>query len=500
MEGLPSYIYVKSSVRSLLDAKSINHEDINDHIAERVAAILFSDILDKRLSLLRDEASNYSTGLDQYSAGGLSLDLSRGFISLERGVLLKKLFLGFVVLFCMAICLMLPRNKHLNSKKISLVFGLTSDQIFKEKSVASLSNFLSDKLFEYNSEVDYFLVERRSSRYGMKHKADKLITTFDIGFYSYKNFLKKSEQLSLFLSTLSSFAHLIAHHKETRAEIFCMKDLILDAPLAKLLNTKASIRHLIITPSNLLTKPMLYSIIRSTIPTSMIWYSGNSVPINHLGKFRELFDQSFYKLAHANAHYVWSDAHKNYLQSVTTGRVNISGSLMFYPKKSTVTTNNKFTITVFDVTPTELPIYQASIYSVSSTLDFLEDIEMVQNLLRDSSYPGINWILKPKRNYSKNHSPQYIKKLQSMKLSLIDPKMDLYQCIGNTNFVVCVPYTSPAIIAQELGIPVCYFSTSKDFDLLDSLDGIPVHKSVEALKTHIERALADYSKAKSVVS
>jgi polysaccharide biosynthesis PFTS motif protein len=497
MEGLPSYIYVKSSVRSLLDAKSINHEDINDHIAERVAAILFSDILDKRLSLLRDEASNYSTGLDQYSAGGLSLDLSRGFISLERGVLLKKLFLGFAVLFCMAICLILPRNKHLNSKKISLVFGLTSDQIFKEKSVASLSNFLSDKLFEYNSEVDYFLVERRSSRYGMKHKADKLITTFDIGFYSYKNFLKKSEQLSLFISTLSSFAHLIAHHKETRAEIFCMKDLILDAPLAKLLNTKASIRHLIITPSNLLTKPMLYSIIRSTIPTSMIWYSGNSVPINHLGKFRELFDQSFYKLAHANAHYVWSDAHKNYLQSVTTGRVNISGSLMFYPKKSTVTTNNKFTITVFDVTPTELPIYQASIYSVSSTLDFLEDIEMVQNLLRDSSYPGINWILKPKRNYSKNHSPQYIKRLQSMKLILIDPKMDLYQCIGNTNFVVCVPYTSPAIIAQELGIPVCYFSTATDFDLLDSLDGIPVHKSVEALRTHIERALADYSKAKS---
>jgi polysaccharide biosynthesis PFTS motif protein len=170
---------------------------------------------------------------------------------------------------------------------------------------------------------------------------------------------------------------------------------------------------------------------------------------------------------------------------------------MFYPKKSTVTTNNKFTITVFDVTPTELPIYQASIYSVNSTLDFLEDIEMVQNLLRDSSYPGINWILKPKRNYSKNHSPQYIKRLQSMKLILIDPKMDLYQCIGNANFVVCVPYTSPAIIAQELGIPVCYFSTSKDFDLLESLDGIPVHKSVEALRTHIECTLADYSKAKS---
>ena len=33
----------------------------------------------------------------------------------------------------------------------------------------------------------------------------------------------------------------------------------------------------------------------------------------------------------------------------------------------------------------------------------IEDIEMVQKLLRDSSYPGINWILKPKRNYSKNH-------------------------------------------------------------------------------------------------
>jgi polysaccharide biosynthesis PFTS motif protein len=169
---------------------------------------------------------------------------------------------------------------------------------------------------------------------------------------------------------------------------------------------------------------------------------------------------------------------------------------MFYPKKSKVTTNHKFTITVFDVTPTELPIYQASIYSVGSTLHFLEDIEMVQNLLRDSSSQGITWMLKSKRHYSKNHSPQYINRLQSMNLSSIDPKMDLYQCIGNSNFVVCVPYTSPAIIAQELGIPVCYFSSSTDFDLLESLDGILVHKSVESLVIHIERVLEDYSKAK----
>jgi hypothetical protein len=61
----------------------------------------------------------------------------------------------------------------------------------------------------------------------------------------------------------------------------------------------------------------------------------------------------------------------------------------------------------------------------------------------------------------------------------------------------CVPYTSPALIAKELGVPVCYFSTASDFELLDFIDEIPVHKSVESLKSHIELVLRDHSRTRS---
>jgi polysaccharide biosynthesis PFTS motif protein len=495
MEHLPSYMYVKSLVKSLLNAKSINHEDINEQIAEHIAAKLFLDILDKRLSLLENGLSKLPTNLYQYSTSGLSLDLNQGVISLKRSLFVKRLLLGFLLVSMMFLCLALPRSKNLHSKKIAVIFGLTSDQIFKEKSVASLSDFLLDKRFKFNSEVNFYLVESRSLRYGIKHKENNLITTFDISLYLYKNFLNKSEQLRLSLSAFSSFTHLLLHHKKNNAQIFRVRDLILDAPLAKILTNDVRIKHLIITPSNILAKSMLYSIWKNTTSSSMIWYSGNSIPINHVGRFRELADESFYDISHADSHYVWSDAHKTYLQSFTQSKVIKIGSMMFYPKEISNRPVKDFTLLIFDVTPTIHRSYQKSIYSSALMLNFLQDLEYVQNYLKTTNVQPICWELKPKREYTKHHCSEYVSKLQRMKLDLIDPKVDLYQCIENANFVVCVPYTSPAIIAQELGVPVCYFSTSIDFDLLESLDGIPVHKSVEALRTHIERALADYSKA-----
>ena len=497
MEHLPSYMYVKSLVKSLLNAKSFDHEDINEHIAEHIAAKLFLDILNKRFSLLENGLSKLPTNLYQYSASGLSLDLNQGVISLKRSLFVKKLLLGFLVVFIMFLCLVLPRRKNLNSKKIAVIFGLTSDQIFKEKSVASLSDFLSDKRFKFNSEVNFYLVESRSSRHGMKHKEDNLITTFDIALYLYKNFLNKSDQLRLSLSAFSSFTNLLLHHKKNNAQIFRVKDLILDAPLAKILTNDSRIKHLIITPSNILAKSMLYSIWKNTASSSMIWYSGNSIPIMHIGQFRELVDQSFYDISHADSHYVWSDAHKTYLQSFTESKVIKIGSMMFYPKELSNGPVKDFTLLICDVTPMIQRSYQKSIYSLALMLNFLQDLEYVQNYLKTANVQPICWRLKPKREYTKHHCSEYVSKLQTMKLDLIDPKVDLYQCIENANFVVCVPYTSPAIIAQELGIPVCYFSTATEFDLLESLDGIPVHKSIEALIAHIECALEDYSQAES---
>lgn len=499
MEGLPSYIHMKSSVKSLLDAKSIDRENIHEQIAERIAATLFSDILEKRLSLIENKSKNTPIDLNKFFSGGLTLELDQGVLSLERSLFAKRILLGFLVIFIMSIYLVLPKSKHLNSKKISVIFGLTPNQIFRKKSTTSLSEFLSNERFEFNSDVDFFLVERRTLRYE-KHKPDNLLTTFDIGLYLFKNFLNRSEQLRIYLSAFRTITHLLLHHKENSAQIFCVKDLIIDTPLAKILANDLQIKHLIITPSNLLTKPMLYFIWKNTISSSMIWYSGNSIPIKHVGQFRELEDHSYYDVSQANSHYVWSDAHKTYLQSVTEGKVTKIGSMMFYPRGISTRPSKKFTILIFDVTPQVIRSYQKSIYSVALMLNFLQDIANVQNYFSTTNQHPIRWRLKYKRKYFNKHSPKYVSKLQTMEFDLIAPDEDLYQCINEANFVVCVPYTSPAIIAQELEIPVCYFSTSKDFALLDSLDGIPVHKSVEALKTHIERTLADYSKAKFIES
>jgi polysaccharide biosynthesis PFTS motif protein len=171
--------------------------------------------------------------------------------------------------------------------------------------------------------------------------------------------------------------------------------------------------------------------------------------------------------------------------------------MMFYNGEEIASKPEGFTIQIFDVTPSRLPISQASFYSEPLMINFLENIISIQRDFYNNSLEPLTWKLKPKRRYHKTHSARYISQLSKMNVELLDSGDNLYEITGSSNFVICVPYTSPALIAKELGVPVCYFSTASDFELLDFIDEIPVHKSVESLKSHIELVLTDYSRTRN---
>ena len=500
MDNLPSYSKVKRTVKRYLLDQYQEQSIVSDQIAAGVAAGLFEAIHDARLQMLSDDVStNQTMSSDTVKNKWISIQLNSVKINVSLLFVLKQLFLALSCIILMLISSLRLGRRGNPEESLCLVLGLTHDQIYKQSSISSLHNFLMEKRFSFNQDVSDFLIESRNLR-STKYKSVR--TVYDVALHLFAHYLPVKIRVRIIYTSLNKLIWIIFNLPKSAIYLVKVKQILLDIPTGKYLSELQLISHILTTPSTAHNSPALIGALRASAQSEMIWYSNNSIPIKSKDRFVDLFDSSFYPLEEIDVHYVWTQSHADYLAASTGSEIKVVGSMLFYPKTDSATKFSKnFCVQVFDVTPVNRDFFE---HLFNNTRDALENINQIIQLvdeIQSASAEQVTLNIKPKRQYSSSHKSEYVDHLKSLaraeKLNLVNSKMDLYNLIASSHFVICTPYTSPAIIAQELGIPVCYFSTSKDFDLLESLDGIPVHKSVEALRTHIECTLADYSKAKS---
>ena len=112
--------------------------------------------------------------------------------------------------------------------------------------------------------------------------------------------------------------------------------------------------------------------------------------------------------------------------------------------------------------------------------EFLLDLaEIVHDLA-----PSVLLTLKPKRKYSDADDLTYIRLVKSLnaRIKLLAPTQDLVALIGNSDLVICVPFTSPALLAKTMGKQVFYYSPSLQFNLPLEYEGIRVISGRESLR------------------
>jgi polysaccharide biosynthesis PFTS motif protein len=101
--------------------------------------------------------------------------------------------------------------------------------------------------------------------------------------------------------------------------------------------------------------------------------------------------------------------------------------------------------------------------------------------------------IKQKRAYEARHSKEYIQLISRLQaegtLHVTDPEKNLYSIIQDSIAVICVPLTSPALIAREENIPVCYFSTFEALRIPTEVDYIPVIRSPQGLQDFLQSSL-----------
>ena len=109
----------------------------------------------------------------------------------------------------------------------------------------------------------------------------------------------------------------------------------------------------------------------------------------------------------------------------------------------------------------------------------MDIVEIVHDLA-----PSASLTLKPKRKYSDADDLAYVQLVKSLnaRIKILDPTQDLVALIGDSDLVICVPFTSPAILAKSMGKQVFYYSPSLQFNLPLEYEGIQVISGKKSLR------------------
>ena len=195
-------------------------------------------------------------------------------------------------------------------------------------------------------------------------------------------------------------------------------------------------------------------------------------------------------------HYiVWNNNQKNMIEALALkpNTFDVVGHIWFLDNQTENQSLDKIDVAVFDVNAIRPAYYQSlgapvELYTPSKMTHFIKSISKI------CCAHNLTLGLKQKREPSYVNSKYYlneIKKLSNQnKLIEIDFNQSAVEIIKNSRFVICSPFTSPAIIAKQMGKGVVYYDPSGTIQPNDiGRSEITVISSPEELESHIIKSL-----------
>jgi polysaccharide biosynthesis PFTS motif protein len=386
----------------------------------------------------------------------------------------RFLILIFNYIFRLCIFFLIRIRKIKSSKSIPSVFvySLTPEQIYYNGSTNSLVSFLNEERFGRTLEKSKYLVESR--RFFDIFRRESIVTP-DISMHiiiscldaaRLTELLCEFNELHNFLKSNKSFKSL-----KTRSYF----RLIIDFTLWKVLNHENGL-VLITTISSSQSLPTPFYFYNPNYSRQMIWYATNWRPIQKnagsavpgiLSKDLEFF---------VDLHLVWDKFEIETLREYGIVKTKDFGSMLFYPFTNTKVLPKLLTVTFFDVTP-----LKDSTGFYSEQMSIRNILGLVKAIAKHKESSGVEVCLqiKPKRKYLKSHSSEYITILQKLSqngsLTQLPSDSNLYHTVGSSSLVLGTPFTSPVLIAKELGVSCAFMSLDgEDFKLPSLQNGIRV--------------------------
>ena len=394
-------------------------------------------------------------------AGRTTSSFSSLLIDINFKTKCKALLKGFGISIFTIVLIVKSRKKASSSMPLGLIYAIPSQHYASHYHRIKLKHFLDSTLIISGTEPpSQYLLQSGTVGKFSKNKSVEVVTHISSKILSSWAPNKTKTIYEIVTRTFAWLKLSISH-----PSLFLVgSEFIVDIPAIEIMKQQQEF-VLITTQSQILAPPLLF---KSGIHASrfMYWYSDNSFQISKKNSVPR--DYSYLRQVDIDTHFVWTNSWASALSNFNeTSLVIPVGPVLFEPlekKKdfSQLTRNHPKKILIFDVTPKEAAD-PSSYYSERIMISFISDIvEAVSDICPNSTIR-----LKPKRKYSKSDSIEYRNYLTS-KIGLIKVlkfNADIQQEILNCDLVICVPFTSPALVAASLGVATVYYSTSQDFDL-----------------------------------
>jgi polysaccharide biosynthesis PFTS motif protein len=494
--------------------KTISPDQLFDRLTSKIGSYLSDNLYSLGYSsnavsdrFLRNfthlEGGNFSRQSLQYESERTILDnnviklqqfqcnVQNGNIVISSSYFIKSIFkfviIWFRVLFLSLRSLLLPSNK--DGKKFTLLYGV--DNVFfsddrqdldfvkfcKSSPVTPLNqstHLIVENVKKMSSYKPEYITYSKNPLYCLLHKKSMTISEFNdffilhcIAAFEYLKLVFRHPVMVILYNDFS-------HHS-----------------LANYLNQN-SIKDVLITISSTASYPLwMVGLSNKRFLSHMLWYSES-----YFG-FRYVEVEQYprmYKYIRVDKHWVWTKGFASFLQKMKVpGFYHSVGPILFYPRPSDVELKalckeNSINISVFDVSPENnkwatingcarpyvshgvLKYERIDYYTPEVVSQFVKDIISSSEKMEIILGVKVKLYIKPKRVdirfedriHEKNdiNYINYIKNCPS--INILPPSYNMYEMIAKTNFSIVIPFSSPAFVASDIGIPAIYFDPTNE--------------------------------------
>jgi polysaccharide biosynthesis PFTS motif protein len=374
----------------------------------------------------------------------------------------------------------------------NFIFSLTDQQVYQKGSLKELIDFFNEPRFNLNVKIENTVIECR--QYHLPKFKRKDIVKFDLATYVLLNNIPRSKLNVTFREILN---RTIEYLEMSTFQFKYWKRNIYDIEIWKKFNDIDDERKTLITTQsseNILPAAFLdYG--KNKHYRIMFWYGTNIIPFDELKSFEGDFSST---RKHVNlpslnknldAHFVWDENQKKYLEARGLTNLEIKGSILFRSRNTNQLIIKSPSIVYFDITPT---LSQGGFYNAENCIANLDGLVMVTRKLKSQLGINLNLIVKPKRKYNKWHSDVYIKKLNEYQasgdLNIFNSISSIYSLVAEADLTIGIPFTSPVLIAKEMGKKGLFYTLS-NFNLPTTYNDILIVKNLDQLELIIKSTL-----------
>jgi hypothetical protein len=231
------------------------------------------------------------------------------------------------------------------------------------------------------------------------------------------------------------------------------------------LDRRELIEAIVLTISSYASQPLwLRELSRATV--HMVSYSQNWKPIIYSADRAES-DVPNLRWIWADKHWVWTYSFADYLQSLCHAQsIEVVGPIVWYLPEIRSPREDLIEVVIFDVPALsdevavgcgELTNY----YNPDNLFSFVRDIVSLRAKMESAFGLPVKLKFKTKRGYNAAYDKVYFDHLDQLNssgvISLVEHSTNMYSLISSSHLAIVYPFSSPAYVAEALGVPSIYY-------------------------------------------